>query len=249
FIPLMFMGGVIGRLFREFAVTISVAILVSGFVALTLTPMLCSRLLKAKHHHEEHGRFFTATERAFQALLNGYERSLGWVMRHRVVTLVFSAAILAATALLFTNIPKGLFPPDDTGSLNMTAEAAQGTTFVEMLRFRKLVSDRLDADTNVASYTTNAGGGMGASSNQVGVNITLKPAGQRPPADEMVHELTDRMRGIQGLQVFVTNPPSIRIGGRGSKTAYQYTLRGPDITQLYDQAGKLLTRLQDDPML
>jgi HAE1 family hydrophobic/amphiphilic exporter-1 len=248
FIPLMFMGGVIGRLFREFAITISVAILVSGFVALTLTPMLCSRLLKP-HHDEKHGWFFNATERGFQALLHGYETSLRWVMRHRPVTIAFSAAILAATVLLFTNIPKGLFPPDDTGSLNMTAEAAQGTTFTEMLRYRKLVSDRLDADTNVASYTTNAGGGMGASSNQVGVNITLKPAGTRPSADEMVHELTQRMRGIPGLQVFVTNPPSIRIGGRGSKTMYQYTLRGPDITQLYDQAGKLLARLQDDPML
>jgi HAE1 family hydrophobic/amphiphilic exporter-1 len=248
FIPLMFMGGVIGRLFREFAVTISVAILVSGFVALTLTPMLCSRLLKGKHN-ETHGRFFTTTERWFEALRGGYESSLGWVMRHRPLTIVFSAAVLAATALLFTNIPKGLFPPDDTGSLNMTAEAAQGTTFIQMLRYRKLVSDRLDADTNVASYTTNAGGGMGASSNQVGVNITLKPIGHRPSADNMVHELTDRMRGIQGLQVFVTNPPSIRIGGRGSKTAYQYTLRGPDINQLYDMGGKLLTRLQDHPML
>jgi HAE1 family hydrophobic/amphiphilic exporter-1 len=248
FIPLMFMGGVIGRLFREFAVTISVAIIVSGFVALTLTPMLCSRLLKP-HSEERHGRFFYVMENAFTALLRAYERSLNWVMRYRPLTIAFSAAVLAGTALLFVNIPKGLFPPDDTGSLNATAEAAQGTTFVEMLRYAKLASERLQKDTNVTSFTANVGGGMGGGPNSVGFNITLKPAGKRPSADDMVHELTRTMSGIQGLQIFVTNPPSIRIGGRGSKTSYQYTLRGPNISQLYDQAGKLLARLQDHPML
>jgi HAE1 family hydrophobic/amphiphilic exporter-1 len=248
FLPLMFMGGIIGRLFREFAVTISVAILVSGFIALTLTPMLCSRLLKSHaEQSKSHGWLFNVTERGFQAALRGYERSLGWVMRHRPLALAFSALILALTATLWTVIPKGLFPPDDTGSLNATAEAAQGTTFVEMLRYAKTASLRLATDTNVASYTTNVGS-MGGS-NSVNFNITLKPAGQRPPADEMVHELTRLMAGIPGLQVFVTNPPSIRIGGRGSKTLYQYTLHGPDITQLYDQANKLLARLQEHPML
>jgi HAE1 family hydrophobic/amphiphilic exporter-1 len=246
FLPLMFMGGIIGRLFREFAVTISVAILVSGLVALTLTPMLCSRLLRARGE-EHHGRLFNLSERAFQSLRHGYERSLGWVMRHRPLTLVFSALILALTGVLWTIIPKGLFPPDDTGSLNATAEAAQGTTFTEMLRYGKLASSKLATDTNVASYTVNVGS-MGPS-NQVSFSITLKPAGTRPPADSMVHELTKVMSGIPGLQVFVTNPPAIRIGGRGSKTLYQYTLRGPDITQLYDQGSKLLARLQDMPML
>jgi HAE1 family hydrophobic/amphiphilic exporter-1 len=247
FIPLMFMGGIIGRLFREFAVTISVAILVSGLVALTLTPMLCSRLLKTRQEHEEHGPFFQWTERFFDGALHGYERSLAWVMRHRPLTLVFSGLILAATAGLWTVIPKGLFPPDDTGSLNATAEAAQGTAFSEMLRIGKTIAAKIATDTNVASFTTNVGS-MGPS-NQVSYNITLKPAGTRPPADQMVRELQKVMSGVSGIQVFVTNPPSIRIGGRGSKTLYQYTLRGPDINALYDQAGRLVLKLQDNRML
>jgi HAE1 family hydrophobic/amphiphilic exporter-1 len=247
FLPLMFMGGIIGRLFREFAITIAVAILVSGFIALTLTPMLCSRLLRARADEPKHGSLFNLSERAFEALRRGYERSLAWVMRHRPLTLVFSALILALTGVLWTVIPKGLFPPDDTGSLNATAEAAQGTTFTEMLRYGKLASSKLATDTNVASYTVNVGS-MGPS-NQVNFSISLKPAGMRPSADSMVHELMKVMSGIPGLQVFVTNPPAIRIGGRGTKTLYQYTLRGPDITQLYSEGNKLLARLQEMPSL
>jgi HAE1 family hydrophobic/amphiphilic exporter-1 len=251
FIPLMFMGGIIGRLFREFAVTISVAILVSGIVALTLTPMLCSRLLKGHGSGdpaERHGRFFNFTESLFQRALAGYERSLRWVMTHRPVTLVFSALILVATAALWTVIPKGLFPPDDTGSLNATAEAPEGTSFNEMLGLARRAAAKLQADTNIASFTNNVGSG-GGSSNQAQFNITLKPAGTRPPADEMVREITRVMSGVPGLQIFVSNPPSIRIGGRGSKSQYQYTLRGPDIDQLYAQAQKLVDRLQLEPML
>jgi len=247
FLPLMFMGGIIGRLFREFAITISVAILVSGFIALTLTPMLCSRLLRARSDEPKHGSLFNLSERGFDALRRGYERSLEWVMRHRPLTLVFSAVILALTGVLWTVIPKGLFPPDDTGSLNATAEAAQGTTFTEMLRYAKLTSTKLATDSNVASYTVNVGS-MGPS-NQVQFSISLKPAGTRPAADSMVHELTKVMSGVPGLQVFVTNPPAIRIGGRGTKTLYQYTLRGPDINQLYAEGNKLLARLQDMPTL
>ncbi len=243
FIPLMFMGGIIGRLFREFAITISVAILVSGAIALTLTPMLCSRLLKPRRE-EHHGKWFERSERVFERARSGYERALTWVMQHRPLTLVFSGLILALTALLWVVIPKGLFPPDDTGSLNATAEAAQGTSFAEMLRFAKLARARLATDTNIASFTTNVGGG-----NNINFNITLKPAGQRPPADDMVRELTRVMTGIPGLQMFVANPPSIRIGGRGTKTQYQFTLRGPDIDQLYAQANRLLTTLQQDQLL
>ncbi|HSQ28815.1 MAG TPA: efflux RND transporter permease subunit [Gemmatimonadaceae bacterium] len=250
FIPLMFMGGTIGRLFREFAVTISVAILVSGMVALTLTPMLCSRLLKSDEETRKgHGRLFTASENAFNATRHAYERSLDWLMRRRPIAVAFSLAILAGTAVLWKVIPKGLFPPDDTGSLNVNVVAAQGTTFTEMLRFAQLASRRLATDTNVASFTSNVGGGPGGGPNSVGFNVTLKPAGERPPAEQMVHELTRVMSGIPGLEVFVSNPPAIRIGGRGSRTNYQYTLRGPDITQLYDQGNKLMARLQQSQML
>ncbi|MGE5625172.1 MAG: efflux RND transporter permease subunit, partial [Bacillota bacterium] len=247
FVPLMFMGGIIGRLFREFAVTIAAATLVSCFVSLTLTPMLCSRMLKSKGE-EQHGRLFNATERAFQATLRAYERSLSWLMEHRPVTLVFSAAILVLTAVLFTLVPKGLFPPDDTGALSGSAEAAQGTSYAEMLRYKELVVRRLQGDTNIASFTASVGG-FGGGSNQVQLNVTLKPQGQRPPADAMVQELTRRTNGIPGLQTVFQNPPAIRIGGRGSRTLYQFTLRANDIGVLYREAANFLRRMQADPML
>jgi len=246
FIPLMFMGGIIGKLFREFAVTIAVSVLISGFIALTLTPMLCSRLLKPHSKDEQHGRFYNVTESAFQSILRAYERSLNWVMSHRPATLTFSALVLVATYFIWTKIPKGLFPPDDTGTLNASAEAPQGTTFTEMMRLGRLVSVRLNTDTNVASYTMNVGG-MGPS-NQIQFNITLKPAGQRPPADQMVFELR-RVMNTPGVDISVTNPPSIQIGGRGGRSSYQYTLRGPDIQELYRQGERLLGRLQESPML
>jgi HAE1 family hydrophobic/amphiphilic exporter-1 len=246
FIPLMFMGGIIGRLFREFAITIMVAVLVSGFVSLTLTPMLCSRLLKA-HGTVTHGKLFESTERIFEGAKRGYARALGWVMRHRPLTLVFSAMILALIGTLWTIIPKGLFPPDDTGSLNGTTEAAQGTSYVDMVRLQKIAMGRLAKDTNIVSFTSSIGGYGGG--NQGNLNVTLKPQGQRPSADAMVGELTRRLSGIPGLAVYFQNPPVIRIGGRSAKTLYQFTLRGPDITQLYSESAKFLTKLQAEPML
>ena len=248
FLPLMFMGGIIGRLFREFAVTISVAILVSGVVSLTLTPMLCSRLLKRHQAEESLGRWASFTE----SMLKGALARLRTQFAMGDGAPAAYAGVLRAHSrrhgVLWTVIPKGLFPPDDTGSLSATAEASQGTSFLEMLHYTQLASTRLASDTNVASYTANIGS-FGGSSNQAQFSITLKPAGKRPPADDMVRELTRVMSGISGLQIFVTNPPAIRIGGRGSKSSYQYTLRGPDITQLYSEANKLLARLQEDPML
>jgi len=246
FIPLMFMGGIIGRLFREFAITIMVAVLVSGFVSLTLTPMLCSRLLKA-HGTVTHGKLFESTERIFEGAKRGYARALGWVMRHRPLTLVFSAVILALIGTLWTIIPKGLFPPDDTGSLNGTTEAAQGTSYVDMVRLQKIAMGRLAKDTNIVSFTSSIGGYGGG--NQGNLNVTLKPQGQRPSADAMVGVLTRRLSGIPGLAVYFQNPPVIRIGGRSAKTLYQFTLRGPDITQLYSESAKFLTKLQAEPML
>jgi HAE1 family hydrophobic/amphiphilic exporter-1 len=248
FIPLMFMGGIIGRLFREFAVTIMVAILVSGFVSLTLTPMLCSRLLKPTGHGQ-HGRWFNLAERALQRALHAYERSLGWLMRHRPIALIFSVLVLGLTVALWQVIPKGLFPPDDTGSLNGTTEAAQGTSFPEMERLQQIAMRRLEADTNIESFTSSVGGGGGGSTNQGQLNVTLKPIGHRPPADQMVTELTRRLAGIPGLQAFFQNPPSIRIGGRSTKTLYQFTLGGSDIHELYADAAAFLKEMQQEPML
>ncbi len=247
FIPLVFMGGQIGLLFREFAITISVAILVSGVVSLTLTPMLCSRLLKPMHE-ERHGRWFNLTEQAFQRSLRAYEDSLDWVMRHRPYALAFSVVILVLTGVLFVAVPKGLFPADDTGQLNGTTEAAQGTSFPEMVRLQKIAMARLARDTNIASFTSSVGGGFG-SSNQGQLNVTLKPAGQRPPADVMVNELTRRLSGIPGLAVYFQNPPAIRFGGRSAKAQYQFTLEGNNIDTLYAEAGKLMARMQQMPLL
>ena len=248
FIPLVFMGGIIGRLFREFAITIGVAILVSGVVSLTLTPMLCSRLLKP-HAEQRHGRWYNATERVFDAALRWYERTLGWVMRHRPVTLAFSVVILGLTVALFIAVPKGLFPSDDTGLINGTTEAAQGIAFPEMVRLQQIAAERLSHDTNVAMFTSNVGGGGGGSSNNGQLSITLKPAGHRPSADQMVALLTRRMAGIPGLTVYFQNPPSIRIGGRSAKTLYQFTLRGNDITTLYSETNKLLNAMKQMPIL
>jgi len=243
FIPLVFMGGIIGRLFREFAITIGAAILVSGFVSLTLTPMLCARFLKS-HTGETHGRMYNFFENAFDKILHGYERALGWCMRFRPLTLVFSALILFLTGLLFTVVPKGLFPSDDTGLLNGTTEAAQGTSFPEMVRLQLLVNAALVKDTNVAGYMSSVMGG-----NRGDLNIILKPAGQRPPADVMVQQLTRRLNSIPGVQVFIQNPPSIRIGGRGSKTLYQYTIQGLDVQNLYAAAQKLANAMRALPLV
>ena len=243
FIPLVFMGGIIGRLFREFAITIGAAILVSGFVSLTLTPMLCARFLTS-HKGETHGRMYNMFERVFDSILRGYERSLGWAMRFRPLTLVFSVVILIATGVLFTIVPKGLFPSDDTGLLSASTEAAQGTSFPEMMRLQLLVNEALMKDTNVAGYMSSLNGG-----NRGDLNIVLKPAGNRPAADKMVQILTRRLSGIPGMQAFVQNPPSIRIGGRGSKTLYQYTLQGLDVQALYAAANRLAAAMRALPLI
>ncbi|HET9683013.1 MAG TPA: efflux RND transporter permease subunit [Gemmatimonadaceae bacterium] len=243
FIPLIFMGGVIGQLFREFAITISAAILVSGLVSLTLTPMLCALFLKAPSH-QKHGGWFDATERAFDRMLQGYERSLGWAMRRRPLTLVFSALILVVTGVLFMRIPKGLFPSDDTGLLNASTQAAQGTSFEEMVRLQQKANAIVARDSFVDAYMSNVGGGNGGN-----ISIVLKPQGQRPNADQMVQRLTRELSRIPGLNVFIQNPPSIRIGGRGSRSQYQYTLQANDVATLYASAQKLERAMRGLPLI
>ncbi len=249
FIPLVFMGGIVGKLFYEFAVTIGVSILVSGFVSLTLTPMLCSRFLKPQREMR-HGRWFNATERVFQKTLAGYERTLEWAMRHRPLTLVFSALILVLTAVLFAVVPKGLFPSDDTGLLMATTEAAQGTSFAQMMHLQRQAAAALAKDTGVAGFMSSVGGGGPSSAtNQGTLFIALKPAGQRPPADVMAAELSRRLSRTPGLNVFIQNPPSIRIGGRSSKSLYQFTLQGGDVETLYASVQQLLARLRQLPLI
>ncbi|MDP3773861.1 MAG: efflux RND transporter permease subunit [Gemmatimonadales bacterium] len=240
FIPLLFMGGIVGRLFREFAVTIGVAILVSGFVSLTLTPMMCSRFLKPPRE-QHHGQLFAATERVYQRTLGFYQRTLGWVMEHRRVALAFSAAILAGTVWLFVAVPKGFIPSEDTGNISGSTEMAEGTSFADMVRHQQQIADILRADSNVVDFMSSVGGG-----NNGRLQIRLKPRSERDlDADGVIRVLQRKLAVVPGIQVFLSNPPPIRVGGRVSKSLYQFVLQSPDIDGLYEGAALLERRMRD----
>jgi HAE1 family hydrophobic/amphiphilic exporter-1 len=238
FIPLLFMGGIVGRLFHEFAVTIGTAILVSGFVSLTLTPMLSSRFLKPPT--DQHGKLFTASERIYERIVGSYESSLGWVMRHRPGALVFSLAVLVGTVMLYKIVPTGFIPTQDTGQISGTTEAAQGTSFAEMVKHQKQVAEIVARDTNIAGFMSAVGGGPGGGNgNQGRVFIGLKPHGTRLSADEIVNELRPKLSGIPGMNVFMQVPPAIQIGARSAKSLYQFTMQSPNIA-LLDSAAKTM---------
>src|SRR5256712_152787 len=247
FIPVLLMGGIIGRLFHEFAVTIGVAILVSGFVSLTLTPMLCSRFLRPPKE-EHHGRWYEATERVYQRGLSLYERSLSWVMDRRGLALVFSAGILVATAVLFVLVPKGFIPTEDTGQIQGTTETLEGSSYENMRDHQLAVAAILRGDPNVTHFMSSVGGGT---MNQGRLSIRLKPRNQRLSADQVVRELNPKLNSVPGIRTYLQVPASIRIGGRPTKTQYQFTLQSADIDALYDNAAKLervlrgLATLQD----
>ena len=247
FIPFLFMGGIIGKLFHEFAVTIGVAILVSGFVSLTLTPMLSSRFLRSDHGRE-HGRMYQASERLYERTLGVYERSLVWVMARRPTTLVFSLVILLATAWLFWSTPKGLFPTDDTGQLLATTEAAEGVSFDALVAHERDVATVVARDPDVRSVTSSVG--TTAAANQGQLTIDLKPIDERKrSADDIARDLTKAVQGVPDIAVFIQNPPAISIGGLASKSLYQYTLQSGDINTLDAAARELETRLRQEPAL
>ena len=247
FIPFLFMGGIIGKLFHEFAVTIGVAILVSGFVSLTLTPMLSSRFLRSQHDRE-HGRFYRTTERFFNWWLGIYERSLAWVMQRRRGALVFSFVTLVVTGWLFWAIPKGLFPTDDTGQLLATTEAAEGISFDALTQRQQQVAAVVAQDPDVRSVTSSVGTTPAA--NQGQLTIDLQPIGDRHrSAQEIARDITARVAGVPDITVFVQNPPAISIGGLASKSLYQYTLQSGNMSQLDSTARVLEHRLRQLPML
>ncbi|HZE94283.1 MAG TPA: efflux RND transporter permease subunit [Gemmatimonadales bacterium] len=245
FIPVLLMGGIIGRLFHEFAVTIGVAILVSGFVSLTLTPMLCSRFLRPPKD-ERHGRWYEASERVYQRGLAWYERSLGWVMDRRGLALVVSGLILVGTAVLFMLVPKGFIPTEDTGQIQGTTETLEGSSYENMRDHQLAVAEILSHDPNVVHFMSSIGGGT---MNQGRVSIRLKPRGQRPPADQVIRELAPKLNSVTGIRTYLQLPPSIRVGGRPTKTQYQFTLQSADIDALYDNAAKLERALRALPTL
>ncbi len=242
FIPLLFMGGILGRLFHEFAVTIGTAILVSGFVSLTLTPMLASRYLKPPSH--QHGKLFNASERIYERILGRYESSLSWVMVHRFGALMFSLAVLVGTVVLYKLVPTGFIPTQDTGQIVATTEAAQGTSFPEMVRHQQQIAAIVATDTNIAGFMSSVGGGGGGSGNQGRLILGLKPHGQRLSADEIVNELRPKLSGVPGMNVFMQVPPAIQIGARNSKSQYQFTLQSPDIATLDSSAKRMEARMR-----
>jgi len=248
FIPLLFMGGLIGRLFREFAVTISVAILVSGFVSLTLTPMLGSRFLR-RGGHARRGRFYESSERVYNGALRGYLRSLDWVMARRGLALGVSALIFLGTIWLGILVPKGFIPSEDTAQLRGTTEATEGTSWDRMFELQQTAMAIVQRDPNITGFMSAVGGGRG-SVNQGRFFIHLKPQSERDmTADEVARSLSGKLAAVPGLRVFFSNPPPISIGGRQSKSLYQYTIQGPDIPELYKTAGELEQRFRQLPQL
>ncbi|HET8650697.1 MAG TPA: multidrug efflux RND transporter permease subunit [Gemmatimonadales bacterium] len=246
FLPVLLLGGLIGRLFHEFAVTISVAILVSGFVSLTLTPMLCSRFLKP-HSAQQHGRLFNLTERGYERLLGGYDRSLHWVMDHRRSAMVFSFIILLGTLWLGHVAPKGFIPTEDNGMIFGSTETAEGTSYQSMVEHQQAAAAMVQADPNVRGFMSSVGGGA---MNQGRLFIHLKPQSERSiSAEDVARELNIKLASVPGLRAFLVNPPAINIGGRASKSLYQFTLQSADIPTLYESATKLESRLQQIPSL
>ncbi len=246
FIPVLFLGGLIGRLFQEFAVTIAVAILVSGFVSLTLTPMLCSRWLRPHTREERHGRLYQAIEGAWERSLSAYERSLAWVMDRRGLAMAFSALILVGTVVLARAVPKGFIPSEDQGQLYGTTETAEGTSFDNMMQHQRAAAAIVQADPNVEGFMSAVGGGRSSTTNQGRLFIHLKARGDRPlSADDAARSLTRKISAIPGLRVFINNPPVINIGGRSSKSQYQFTLQSSDVNALYDAAATMEQKMHE----
>ena len=249
FIPILLMGGLLGRLFHEFAVTISAAILVSGVVSLTLTPMLCSRFLHHEHT-ERHGRAYESIERFYQRSLHFYERTLSWVMDHRRTALVFSLAILVGTGVLFHFVPKGFIPSEDTGRIIASTESQEGTSFEAMAEHQRAVAAIVLKNPDVEALTSNVGSGGGGTTNQGRIIIRLKPRGERQhSADQIIRQLQPKVSQVPGIRVYLQNPPSINVGGRLSKSQYQFALQSSDMDDLYGAANALTDRLKDAPNL
>jgi HAE1 family hydrophobic/amphiphilic exporter-1 len=250
FLPVLFMGGLLGRLLHEFAVTIAAAILVSGLVSLTLTPMLCSRFLKPQQE-QRHGRLYAASERVFERALALYERTLQSVLRHPRLTLAVSVALLVVTGVLFHVMPTGFLPSDDLGQIFAITEAQQGISFESMAEHQQAVARIIGADPNVEAYMSTIGAsGPNATANSGRVFARLKPRAQRSlSADEVIEELRPKLAQVPGIRAFVQNPPPIRIGGSLTKSLYQFTLQGPDTDELYRVAPQLEQRLKALPGL
>jgi HAE1 family hydrophobic/amphiphilic exporter-1 len=247
FIPVLFMGGILGRLLHEFAVTIIAAVLISGFVSLTLTPMMCSRILKPHRADRKHGRAYMAFERAFDGLRNAYATSLGWTLAHQRFVLLAFLAICVVTGVLFARAPKGFLPSEDSGQLFCFVEGPQDASFEKMVDLQGRVADIIRQDPNVDAVMSFIGAsGFSPSINVGRITITLKPFGERKPADQIVRELRPKLANLLGAKVFLQNVPAIRIGSL-TKSPYQYVVRGASAQELYDWAPAIEERMRKLP--
>ena len=238
FIPILFMSGILGRLFREFAVTICAAILISGVVSVTLTPMLCSRFLR-EPKPERHGAMYGWIERAFEGTRNLYGVTLHWVLMHRAVMILTFFAVIGATGFLYVAVPKGFIPDTDNDAFNVNMQAAQGTSYYQMIQYGERVANIVVKDPDIESFFMRTGGG-GGSSNWGNLNVNLKPRRERKATVvDIVNRVRPRISNFPGLRVSMQIPQAIRVGGRNSNSSYDYTLYGPDTQELYAVAPKL----------
>jgi multidrug efflux pump len=248
FIPILLMGGIVGRLFREFAVTLSSAILVSMIISLTTTPMMCAKLL-SRQRREQHGRWYMATERFFEKMLRGYESSLAWVLRHSRLTLLIALVTLATNIYLFTVIPKGFFPQQDTGRLMGAIQADQDTSFQAMQKRLSQFVEAVKTDPAVVTVIAFTGGNGGAT-NSSRMFITLKPIGQRKvTADQVIARLRKRTSHIPGASLYLQAVQDLRIGGMQTNAQYQYTLQGDDLSELNYWAPLMTQKMRTIPQL
>ena len=250
FIPVLFMSGILGRLFREFSVTICVAILISGVVSVTLTPMLCSRFLRPPEEQRKR-LFYRLTERFFEGMLQIYDRTLQMALRHRVLTMSTFVAVLAATVWMFAKIPKGFIPDQDTDQLFAVTESNQGTSYYEMVGYQKQVADVVAQNPNVEAFVSTVGG---TTSSQLGgpnygqLVVRLKPRSQRTEmVNDIIAELRPKLENFPGIKVYLQNPPTIRIGGQVTKSLYQFSMQSPDKKELYAGAQKLEAEVEALP--
>ncbi len=251
FIPVLFMGGILGRLLHEFAVTITAAILVSGVVSLTLTPMLCSRFLqphdKASKHH---GRLYQFFERMFDGMSSIYERTLHRCMRHKLMTALVALLMVILSVVVGMRLPQGFIPTDDTGQIFAFTEAAQDVSFNEMMRHQIVAAEIVAKNPNVDSFMSAIGaGGSSSTNNQGRIFMRLKPRKERPSAMEVVQQLRKELSVVPGLKVYPQLLPPIRIGGSLTKAQYQFTLFGSDLKELYAASQKMEAKLRTIPDL
>ncbi|MCG6206880.1 multidrug efflux RND transporter permease subunit [Rhodopseudomonas sp. HC1] len=247
-IPLLLMGGIIGRLFREFAVTLAMTIVVSLVVSLTLTPMMASRFLR-NEHAVKHGRLYELSERGFEAMLRAYERGLDLVLRWRFTTLMVFFATLGLSVYLFMVIPKGFFPQQDTGLITASSEAAQDISFADMKAHQEALGKIVLADPDVASVAMSIGG-SGSALNTGRMYITLKPRDHRDAsAQQIIARLRPKLEQVEGARLFMQAAQDVRLGGRPTRTQFEYTLQDANLTELNEWAPKVLAKLQTLPEL